>query len=75
MALERDALMPSAEATLKFLNQYRTYAATYTIGRDELLRHLDAHSSAEDEASQWWRAYADVVADPAQIVPPAPSRR
>ena len=46
LALERDALMPSADATLKFLNQYRTYAATYTIGRDELMRHIDAHSSA-----------------------------
>ena len=73
-ALERDALMPSADATLKFLNQYRTYAATYTIGRDGLLRHIDAHSSAGDEASRW-RAYTDVVTDPAQIVPPAPRHR
>jgi hypothetical protein len=74
LALERDALMPSAEATLKFLNQYRTYAATYTIGRDELLRHIDAHSSAGDEASRW-RAYTNVVTDPAQIVPSRPRRR
>jgi hypothetical protein len=43
--LERDALMPSADATLKFLNQFRTYAATYTIGRDALSRYLDAHSA------------------------------
>jgi hypothetical protein len=70
-ALERDALMPSADATLKFLNQYRSYAATYTIGRDQLMRHIDAHSSAEDQASRW-RAYINVVSDPAQIVPPEP---
>jgi hypothetical protein len=67
-ALERDGLMPSADATLKFLNQYRTYAATYTSGRDELMRYIEAHSSTGDEASRW-RAYTNVVADPAQIVP------
>jgi hypothetical protein len=66
-ALERDALMPSADATLKFLNQYRTYAATYTIGRDELMRYIDAQSPAGDEASRW-RAYINVVTDPAQIL-------
>jgi hypothetical protein len=73
-AFARDALMPSADATLKYLNQYRTYAATYTIGRDLLMRHIDAHSTAGDDASQW-RAYTSVVADPAQIVPPEPLRR
>jgi len=67
-ALEREALMPSPDATLKFLNQYRTYAATYTIGRDALQRHLDAQSPPGDDASRW-RAYMNVVADPAQIVP------
>jgi hypothetical protein len=68
-ALERDALMPSADATLKFLNQYRTYAATYTIGRDELMRHIDAQSRGGDEEGRW-RAYMNVVTGPAQIVPP-----
>jgi hypothetical protein len=67
-ALQRDALMPSADATLKFLNQYRTYAATYTFGRDELMRYIDAHAAPGDAASRW-RAYTNVVADPAQIVP------
>jgi hypothetical protein len=73
-AFERDALMPSADATLKYLNQYRTYAATYTIGRDLLMQHIDAHSTAGDDASRW-RAYTGVVVDPAQIVPPEPLRR
>jgi hypothetical protein len=44
-ALELDALMPSADATLKFLNQFRSYAATYTAGRDAFSRYLDAHST------------------------------
>lgn len=67
-ALQRDALMPSADATLKFLNQFRSYAATYTIGRDALSRYLDAHSGADDSAGRW-RAYMNVVTDPAQVVP------
>jgi hypothetical protein len=67
-ALERDALMPSADATLKFLNRFRSYGATYTIGRDALSRYLDAHSAAGDPASRW-RAYINVVTDAAQIVP------
>jgi len=68
-ALEREALMPSADATLKFLNQFRSYAATYTIGRDALSRYLDAHSAAGDPASRW-RAYMNVVTDAAQMLPP-----
>jgi hypothetical protein len=73
-ALERDALMPSADATLKFLNQFRSYAATYTIGRDALSRYLDAHSTPGDPATRW-QAYIDVVTDPVQVVPSDASRQ
>ena len=73
-ALEHDALMPSADATLKFLNQFRSYAATYTIGRDALSRYLNAHSTADDPASRW-RAYINVVTDPVQVVPSDTSRQ
>jgi len=72
-ALEREALMPSADATLKFLNRFRSYGATYTIGRDALSRYLDTHSTAGDPASRW-RAYINVVTDAAQIVPLPPSQ-
>src|SRR5262249_51020544 len=58
-ALERDALMPSADATLKFVNQFRSYAATYTIGRDHL-----AHAVGTD-----WAAYLRASTDPAQLLP------
>jgi hypothetical protein len=73
-ALERDALMPSADAILKFLNRFRSYGATYTIGRDALTRYLDAHSTAGDPASRW-RAYINVVTDPEQVVPSDVSRQ
>ena len=60
--LEREALMPSADATLKFLNQFRSYAATYTIGRDLLERVVDAD----------WASYRRVVTAPEQRLPAAP---
>ena len=59
-ALEREALMPSADAALKFMNQFRSYAATYTIGRDRLARLVGGD----------WAAYVRAVTDPAQTVPP-----
>jgi hypothetical protein len=76
-ALERDALVPSpasADAMLKFLNRYRTYAATYSIGRDAASRYLDPRTTTGDANSRW-RAYIELVTDPAQIVPPEPARK
>lgn len=58
-ALEQEALMPSPEATLKFINQFRSYAATYTIGRDRLSRRV-----AGD-----WASYERAVTDPSQTLP------
>jgi hypothetical protein len=73
-ALERDALMPSADATLMFLNRYRTYAATYSIGRDAASRYLESRARAGDADSRW-RAYVELVTDAAQIVPSEPARK
>jgi hypothetical protein len=63
-ALERDALMGSADATLKFLNQFRSYAATYTIGRDCLSATVRGN----------WISYIDVVSDAAQTISSPRSR-
>ena len=43
-ALEREALMPSAEATLKFFNRFRSYAVTYTLGHDLAARAVDGQT-------------------------------
>ena len=69
LALERDALMGSADVTLKFVNRYRTYAATYTIGRDLFWQSLTAATNG-DEVDGRWRAYVDLVTNPAQALPP-----
>ena len=63
-ALERQALVPSADAMLKFVNQFRSYAATYTIGRDRLSHVVDGD----------WTSYVRAVTDPAQTLP-LPNRR
>ncbi len=52
-ALEREALMPSADATLKFFNEFRSYAVAYTLGHDLAARAVDAQSSADVR----WQAY------------------
>lgn len=63
--LEREALMPSADATLKFLNQYRSFAATYTIGREMLWREI-AGGPSEPATGATWRAYEAIVSAAAQ---------
>ena len=73
-ALEAEALMPSADATMKFLNQYRSYAAAYTFGRAALERSLERRAAGGDAAGRW-RAYLDAIADPAQILPSEPPRK
>jgi hypothetical protein len=71
-ALEQDALMSSPDATLKFLNQFRSYAATYTLGRERLRRHLDAQRPPGDDKNVRWRAFVEAISSPAQILPPEP---
>jgi hypothetical protein len=68
-ALEQEALMPSPDAVLKFLNQFRSYAATYTLGRNRLRRHLDVNATAGDNNVRW-RVFLDAISNPAQILPP-----
>jgi hypothetical protein len=64
-ALGREALMPAPDATLKFVNQFRSYAATYTFGRDAFARI----------AGSDWRVYERLVTDPAQALPRPNERR
>lgn len=74
-ALEHEALMPSADATLKFLNQFRTYAATYTTGRDLMSAAIARVAPDSSDVAGRWAAYVRIVTDPAQAPPPDASRK
>jgi hypothetical protein len=58
-ALECEALMRSAAPTLKFVNQFRSYAATYTDARDRLAPAVAGS----------WDAYLRAATAPAQALP------
>jgi len=64
-ALEHDALMPSPDALLKFLNEFRSYAVTYARGPELATAYLNAHAAAGDAAGRW-RAYVQLVTSPSQ---------
>jgi hypothetical protein len=52
-ALERQVLMTHPEQTLKYMNEYRNYVITYTLGRDLVARQV--HN---------WHQYEQLMTDP-----------
>jgi hypothetical protein len=55
-ALEDKALMAHTEATLKYLNEFRTYMLTYTVGTD-MARKCMGSLTGDDR----WRAYEQLI--------------
>ena len=55
-ALESQVLMVHSEATLKYMNEYRSYVTAYTFGRD-----LMAEAVGEGEPALRWRNYVRVM--------------
>jgi hypothetical protein len=43
--LENEALVPAPWAFLQFVDRYRTYVVTYTLGLDEVRRRVESRSS------------------------------
>jgi hypothetical protein len=62
-AFERQALMASPDATLKFLNQFRTYGLTYTLGRDAFMTRLNAAAPPSPDTARRWEEYARLATD------------
>ena len=60
-ALEKNALMAHSEATLKYLNEYRSYMLTYTLGKSLakncLIENPAVHSTGEDS----WHRYRRLI--------------
>lgn len=60
--LEKCALMAHPEAALKYMNEYRSYVATYTYGRDLVAAIITSRSLGNPRAQ--WKVYADMIVDP-----------
>jgi hypothetical protein len=63
-ALERDALVPHAEALVKYINEYRTYVSAYTDAARLFAAHVAAcrSGSADDETA--WRCFRREMTKP-----------
>ena len=57
-ALEEQALMAHSDATLRYLNEFRTYVVTYTEGRDQVKKWIDARPEGR------WAAFQELIAHP-----------
>jgi hypothetical protein len=57
--LEDQALVPHAEAAVKYMNEYRTYVTTYTTGRAAFAARLAACAGSRDDDSTRWRCFRD----------------
>jgi hypothetical protein len=62
-ALNDQALMAHAEATLRYLNEYRTYVVTYTEGKDRLEKWLDLHASESEASDGRWGTFQRLIGE------------
>jgi hypothetical protein len=55
--LEDEALVPHAEAAVKYMNEYRSYVTTYTTGRAAFAAHLAACTGGDVSDAVRWRCF------------------
>jgi len=60
-AFEHEMLMEHAETLLLYLNEYRSYMLTYTVGRDRV-RQIVEQGNPSTEVR--WRRYTDLMKNP-----------
>lgn len=60
-ALEQQALMLHSEATLKYLNEYRTYMLTYTLGRASWQDCLNRQGVSQEADEARWNRYREWI--------------
>ena len=63
-ALEGEALMSHPEATLQYLNEYRSYVVTYTEGRDLVNQWIDGRAARSADPSDKWKPFAKLITMP-----------
>lgn len=65
--LEDEALVPHAEAAVKYMNEYRSYVTTYTTGRAAFAARLAACTGGDAADAVRWRCFDE------QMLPRPPS--
>jgi hypothetical protein len=63
-ALEEQALVPHAEAAMKYVNEYRSYVTTYTTGRAHFAARLAACAGDRPSDDLRWRCFIDASLAP-----------
>ena len=63
-ALEDEALMAHPEATLQYLNEFRSYVVTYTAGRDLVDHWIDGHAARSADPRDRWKPFAELMTSP-----------
>jgi hypothetical protein len=61
------ALVPQPDGLLRFLNEYRSFAVTYTYGPALIESSLDGHDTRDDPAARWSR-FTGLLARPWPVI-------
>jgi hypothetical protein len=59
-ALERETLMQHTETTLLYLNEFRTYMLTYTVGADQVRAYIEQGNA---NSAQRWQRYISLITE------------
>ncbi len=59
--LEDEALVPHAEAAVKYMNEYRSYVTTYTTGRAVFAARLAACTGGDAADAVRWRCFEELT--------------
>jgi len=65
-ALEREALMQHGEIALLYLNEYRTYMLSYTVGSDSVRSLVESGHPTDSER---WQRYRSLMMNPVVSLP------
>jgi hypothetical protein len=66
-ALETQALMAHSDATLKYINEYRSYMTTYTYGRDLVESEVDGKPGSSESNDLRWQRYLQIMTSVAPL--------
>lgn len=67
-AMEHEMLMQHGETALLYLNEFRSYVLTYTLGSDDVRAVIEAGDPGE---SVRWDRYVNIMMNPVVSLPPA----